>query len=168
VLAGWTFLLIIAGLWSQHDAGLSYPIGDIVRFLVQVPKLVGGVKFEHTHRMIAQVAGLLTIVLAIWTWRVESAVAANADWRRWDRRRSGILGALRCCTICRRRFLRHAALAQTFFCIAVAMAVFTGRDSSKNSRMFGLTSAAQRCYSDSFHFGSVCTTDPGRHVRTTG
>ncbi len=34
-------------------------------------------KFEHTHRMIAQVAGLLTIILAVWTWRVEK--------RRWMR-----------------------------------------------------------------------------------
>ncbi len=43
----------------------------------KIPKLVGGVKFEHTHRMIAQVAGLLTIILAVWTWRVEK--------RRWMR-----------------------------------------------------------------------------------
>jgi heme A synthase len=43
----------------------------------KIPKLVGGVKFEHTHRMIAQDAGLLTIVLAVWTWRVEK--------RRWMR-----------------------------------------------------------------------------------
>ena len=34
-------------------------------------------KFEHTHRMIAQGAGLLTIILAVWTWRVEK--------RRWLR-----------------------------------------------------------------------------------
>jgi heme a synthase len=96
----------------------------------KIPKLVGGVKFEHTHRMIAQAAGLLTIILAIWTWRSEK--------RRWMRVlgffalgtvvMQGILGGL---TV--KFFLpppissAHAALAQTFFCIAVAMALFTGR-----------------------------------------
>jgi len=88
------------------------------------------VKFEHTHRMIAQVAGLLTIILAIWTWRVEK--------RRWLRILAigavgtviaqGILGGL---TV--KFFLpppissAHAALAQTFFCLVVTMAVFTGQ-----------------------------------------
>ncbi|HZQ94561.1 MAG TPA: COX15/CtaA family protein [Candidatus Sulfotelmatobacter sp.] len=91
---------------------------------------MGGVKFEHTHRMIAQAAGLVTILLAIWTWRAER--------RRWMRFlgvaalgtviAQGILGGLTVLF-----FLpppissAHAALAQTFFCIAVAMAVFTGR-----------------------------------------
>jgi len=80
--------------------------------------------------MIAQMAGLLTIILAIWTWRVEK--------RRWMRVLGwtalvtviiqGILGGL---TV--KYFLpppissAHAALAQTFFCIAVAIAVFTGQ-----------------------------------------
>jgi heme a synthase len=33
------------------------------------------VKFEHTHRMIAQLVGLLTIIVCIWLWRAEK--------RRW-------------------------------------------------------------------------------------
>ena len=37
--------------------------------------MVGGVKFEHGHRMVAEFVGLLTICLAIWTWRSEK--------RRW-------------------------------------------------------------------------------------
>jgi cytochrome c oxidase assembly protein subunit 15 len=132
VLAGWTFLLIIAGaLVTSNDAGLSVPDWPTsFGSLYKIPKLVGGVKFEHTHRMIAQGAGLLTIVLAIWTWRVEK--------RRWMRIlgfgalgtviAQGILGGLTVLF-----FLpplissAHAALAQTFFCLAVAMAVFTGQ-----------------------------------------
>jgi len=132
VLACWTFLLIIAGaLVTSNDAGLSVPDWPTsFGSWYKIPKLVGGVKFEHTHRMIAQVAGLLTIILAIWTWRVEK--------RRWLRNLGfaaigtvilqGVLGGI---TV--RFFLpppissAHAALAQTFFCIAVAMAVFTGQ-----------------------------------------
>jgi len=98
--------------------------------LYKIPKLVGGVKFEHTHRMIAQGAGLLTIILAVWTWRSEK--------RRWMR----VLGIAAVGTVIAQGILggltvlyylppaissAHAALAQTFFCIAVAMAVFTGR-----------------------------------------
>lgn len=132
VLAGWTFLLIIAGaLVTSNDAGLSVPDWPTsFGSWYKIPKLVGGVKFEHTHRMIAQVAGLLTIVMAVWTWRAEK--------RRWLR----VLGFAALGTVIAQGVLggitvlfylpppvssAHAALAQTFFCIAVAMAVFTGR-----------------------------------------
>jgi cytochrome c oxidase assembly protein subunit 15 len=131
-LACWTFLLIIAGaLVTSNDAGLSVPDWPTsFGSLYKIPKLVGGVKFEHTHRMIAQVAGFLTIILAIWTWKT--------DHRRWMKYLAwgalgtviaqGILGGLTVIF-----FLpppissAHAALAQTFFCLTVAIAVFTGR-----------------------------------------
>jgi heme a synthase len=132
ILAAWTFLLIIAGaLVTSNDAGLSVPDWPTsFGSWYKIPKLVGGVKFEHTHRMIAQVAGLLTIVMAIWTWRTEK--------RRWLR----VLGFAALGTVIAQGVLGgitvlfylpppvssgHAALAQTFFCIAVVMAVFTGR-----------------------------------------
>ena len=132
VLAAWTFLLIVAGaLVTSNDAGLSVPDWPTsFGSLYKIPKLVGGVKFEHTHRMIAQVAGLLTIVMSIWTWRAEK--------RRWLR----VLGFAALATVIAQGILggitvlfylppavssAHAALAQTFFCIAVAMSVFTGR-----------------------------------------
>ena len=98
--------------------------------LYKIPKLVGGVKFEHTHRMIAQVAGLLTIVLAIWIWRAE-----KRHWMRilgWGALGTviaqGILGGLTVLFYLPPPISSaHAALAQTFFCIAVAIAVFTGQ-----------------------------------------
>ena len=132
ILACWTFLLIIAGaLVTSNDAGLSVPDWPTsFGSWYKIPKLVGGVKFEHTHRMIAQGAGLLTIIFTVWTWRVEK--------RRWLRVLAfaalgtviaqGVLGGLTVLF-----FLpppvssAHAALAQTFFCIAVAMALFTNR-----------------------------------------
>jgi heme a synthase len=132
VLACWTFLLIIAGaLVTSNDAGLSVPDWPTsFGSWYKIPKLVGGVKFEHTHRMIAQVAGLMTIILAIWTWRAEK--------RRWLR----ILGFAAIGTVIAQGILggltvlfflppaissAHAALAQTFFCLAVAIAMFTGQ-----------------------------------------
>jgi cytochrome c oxidase assembly protein subunit 15 len=132
LLACWTFLLIIAGaLVTSNDAGLSVPDWPTsFGSWYKIPRLVGGVKFEHTHRMIAQVAGLLTIILAVWTWRIEK--------RRWMR----LLGLAALGTVIAQGVLggltvlfylppavssAHAALAQTFFCIAVSMALFTGR-----------------------------------------
>jgi len=92
--------------------------------------MVGGVRFEHTHRMIAEFTGLLTIVIAIWTWR--------ADRRRWMKAlgigalgtviAQGILGGLTVLFFLPAPISSaHAALGQTFFCLAVAIAVFTGR-----------------------------------------
>lgn len=131
-LACWTFLLIVAGaLVTSNDAGLSVPDWPTsFGSWYKIPKLVGGVRFEHTHRMIAQVAGLLTIILAVWAWRVEK--------RRWLRFLAwgglgtviaqGILGGITVLFYLPPAVSSaHAALAQTFFCIAVAMALFTGR-----------------------------------------
>jgi cytochrome c oxidase assembly protein subunit 15 len=132
VLACWTFLLIVAGaLVTSNDAGLSVPDWPTsFGSWYKIPKLVGGVKFEHTHRMIAQVAGLLTIVLAVWSWRAEK--------RRWLRVLAyaavgtvvaqGILGGITVLFYLPPAVSSaHAALAQTFFCIAVAIALFTGQ-----------------------------------------
>jgi heme a synthase len=80
--------------------------------------------------MIAQVAGLLTIIIAVWTWR--------ADERRWMRYlglaaigtviAQGVLGGLTVLFFLPPAISSaHAALAQTYFCIAVAMAMFTGQ-----------------------------------------
>src|SRR6476619_5225138 len=121
----WTFVLIIAGaLVTSNDAGLSVPDWPTsFGSLYKIPKLVGGVKFEHTHRMIAQGAGLLTIIMAVWMWRSEK--------RRWLRILAiaavgtviaqGILGGLTVLFFLPAPISSaHAALAQTFFCIAVA------------------------------------------------
>jgi cytochrome c oxidase assembly protein subunit 15 len=131
-VAGVTLLLIVAGaLVTSNEAGLSVPdwpttFGSIYK----MPHMVGGVKFEHGHRMVAEFVGLLTIALAIWTWRAER--------RRWLR----VLGIAAVGTVIGQGILggltvlfylpapissAHAALAQTFFCIAVCIAIFTGR-----------------------------------------
>jgi cytochrome c oxidase assembly protein subunit 15 len=127
-----TFILIIAGaLVTSNDAGLSVPdwptsYGHVLR----LPPWIGGIRYEHSHRMIAGFTILLTIAIAVWTW--------IADRRRWMKLLA--LGALS--TIVAQALLggltvleflppavstAHAAVGQTFFCIAVLIAVFTGR-----------------------------------------
>src|ERR1022692_179721 len=127
-----TLLLIVAGaLVTSNDAGLSVPDWPTTfGSFYKMPQMVGGVKYEHGHRMVAEFVGLLTIILAVWTWRTEK--------RRWLR----LLGLAALATVIMQGILggltvlfflpapissAHAAVAQTFFCIAVAIAVFTGR-----------------------------------------
>src|SRR2546428_9786272 len=40
-----------------------------------MPRMGGGVKFQHRHRMIAGTVSILTMVLVLWLWRSEP--------RRW-------------------------------------------------------------------------------------
>jgi heme a synthase len=132
LLAFCTFLLILAGaLVTSNDAGLSVPdwptsFGSLYR----IPPMVGGVKFEHGHRMIAQFIGLLTIILAVWTQKVD-----RRPWMRalgWSALGTviaqGILGGITVLFYLPPAVsTAHATLAQTFFCIVVSMAMFTGR-----------------------------------------
>src|SRR5205085_7879124 len=106
--------------------------------IYKIPPMVGGVRFEHSHRMIAEFIGLLTILMAIWTWRAES--------RRWMRRLAlgalalvifqGILGGT---TVL--RYLppavssAHATFAQTFFCVAILLSAFTSKTWTQQERL---------------------------------
>src|SRR6204780_5625778 len=71
------FLGVAGGLVTSNDAGVSVPDWPL-SYGKLMPKMEGGIFFEHGHRMIATTVGLLTIILAIWLWRVER--------RRWMRR----------------------------------------------------------------------------------
>ena len=133
MLACGTLLLIVAGaLVTSNDAGLSVPdwpttFGSLYR----IPPMVGGVKFEHGHRMVAELIGFLTIILAVWTWRAER--------RSWMR----TLGVIALGTVIAQGVLggvtvlfylppavstAHATLGQTFFCLIVIMMMVTSRE----------------------------------------
>jgi cytochrome c oxidase assembly protein subunit 15 len=133
LVAGATFLLLVAGaLVTSNDAGLSVPDWPTsFGSLYKLPRMVGGVKFEHGHRMVAELIGLLTIILAIWTWRTER--------RSWVRKlgvaalgtviAQGILGGITVLFYLPPAVsTAHATLAQTFFCLVVVLTVVTGRD----------------------------------------
>jgi cytochrome c oxidase assembly protein subunit 15 len=126
--AGCTFLLLIAGaLVTSNDAGLSVPDWPL-SYGSLWPPMVGGIFYEHGHRMIATFVGALSIVLAVWLWRVESR-----RWVRWLGVAAlgavvaqGILGGLTVLF-----FLpppmsaAHATLAQLFFVTVLSIALFT-------------------------------------------
>ena len=69
-----TLLLICSGgMVTSKNVGLAVPDWPTTfgynMFLFPVSKWVGGILFEHTHRLIASAVGFLTIILAIWLWR---------------------------------------------------------------------------------------------------
>lgn len=129
-----TVLLIAAGgMVTSTDSGLSVPDWPTTygwnMFTFPVSQWVGGIRYEHSHRLIASTVGFLTIVLAIWTWRVEP--------RRWVRRLGflalaavivqGILGGITVLLYLPPAVsIGHAGLAQLFFCLTVTLAVVTG------------------------------------------
>src|SRR6476659_7513250 len=128
-----TALLIAAGgMVTSTGFGLSVPDWPNTygwfMFSFPMSKWVGGIRYEHTHRLIASTVGFLTIVLALWTWRVEP--------RAWVRRLGfaalgavilqGLLGGLTVLLLLPPAIsIGHAALAQLFFCITLTLAVVT-------------------------------------------
>jgi cytochrome c oxidase assembly protein subunit 15 len=133
LVAGCTVFLVLAGsLVTSTDAGLSVPDWPTSygwnMFTFPPSKWVGGIRYEHSHRLIASTVGLLMIVLAAWLWR--------ADPRGWMKRLGatalgavilqGVLGGVTVLF-----FLppavstAHAALAEIVLCLTVAIALFT-------------------------------------------
>ncbi|MBF0490524.1 MAG: COX15/CtaA family protein [Candidatus Omnitrophica bacterium] len=69
-----TFSLIFLGaLVKSTESGLSVPDWPTTygKFMFAFPldQMAGGIKYEHTHRMLASIVGLLTLGLCIWLLR---------------------------------------------------------------------------------------------------
>jgi len=96
-------------------------------FLFPVSKWIGGVLFEHTHRLIASTVGFLTIILAIWLWRTEDrhAVKMLGLIAVAGVILQGILGGLRVTMLKDQIGIFHACLAQAFLGLIVLIAITT-------------------------------------------
>ena len=126
----WTILLLIAGaLVTSNEAALSVPDWPL-SYGTLTPPMVGGVRYEHSHRVVAAIAGLLTIALAVVLWLREQ--------RRWVRNlglaaigavvAQGVLGGLTVLLYLHYGIpVAHACLAQIFFGLIVSLAIFTSR-----------------------------------------
>ncbi len=126
----WTILLLIAGaLVTSNEAALSVPDWPL-SYGTLTPPMVGGIRFEHSHRLIAGGLGLLSIALAVLVW--------TKDERRWLRWFSviavvgiaaqAVLGG----EVVRQLLhywlpVMHACFAQIVFAALLSIAVFTSR-----------------------------------------
>ena len=127
------FLICSGGMVTSKGVGLAVPDWPTTfgynMFLFPVSKWVGGIFFEHTHRLIASTVGFLTIILALGIWRFDS--------RRWLRTLGfaalgavilqGVLGGLRVTMLKDEIGIFHALLAQAFFGILVLITLATSR-----------------------------------------
>jgi cytochrome c oxidase assembly protein subunit 15 len=135
VAAAASVLLLICsgGLVTSHEAGMSVPDWPnsfgYNMFLFPVSRWVGGVFFEHTHRLIASGVGLLTVALCVALFVIEG--------RRWVKTLGviavaavvvqGVLGGLRVTENNALLGLFHGCLAQSFFALMATIALVTSR-----------------------------------------
>jgi heme a synthase len=135
VAAAASVLLLICsgGLVTSHEAGMSVPDWPNTfgynMFFFPLSRWVGGVFFEHTHRLIASGVGLLTLALCVALFFIEE--------RRWVKTLGliavaavvvqGVLGGLRVTENNAALGLFHGCLAQSFFALMATIALVTSR-----------------------------------------
>ncbi len=116
---------------TSKNVGLAVPDWPTTfgynMFLFPVSRWVGGILFEHTHRLMGSLVGFLTIILAVWLWLCED--------RRWVRNLGviaivgvilqGILGGLRVTMMKDQIGIFHACVAQAFLALIVFIALVT-------------------------------------------
>jgi cytochrome c oxidase assembly protein subunit 15 len=132
--AFFTFLLLgLGGLVTSHEAGMSVPdwpntYGNNM-FLFPPAQWIGGIFYEHTHRLLASAVGLMTTILAVWLWLKDSR-----QWMHWLGVvafllviAQGVLGGLRVTLHMDSLGIFHATIAQLFFVLTCAIALFTSR-----------------------------------------
>jgi cytochrome c oxidase assembly protein subunit 15 len=133
LVVGCTVLLVLAGsLVTSTGSGLSVPDWPTSygwnMFTFPPSKWVGGIIYEHGHRLIASSVGCLTIVLAAWLWLTEPR-----RWLKWLGIGAlgavvvqGILGGLTVLFFLPAAIsTAHAALAEIFLCLVVSIGLFT-------------------------------------------
>jgi len=132
-VVAWTVLLLIFGaLVTSNNAALSVPDWpkSFGTWFPSLRQLAGGAFFEHSHRVIAAVMGLLTFVLAVLIWAKD-----NRRWLRWF----GVLAvagvvvqAVLGGEVVRQLLqywlpVLHACFAQIMFAAVLGIAVFTSK-----------------------------------------
>jgi heme a synthase len=130
LVASTLVLIFIGGLVTSTESGLAVPDWPL-SYGMLMPPMVGGVFYEHGHRMAASFVGFLTLVLALWTWRRETrAGVRKLGWAALLAVSvQGLLGGLTVIYLLPTAIsVAHACLAQTFFLLTVAMAYATSRE----------------------------------------
>lgn len=121
------FLVFAGGMVTSTGSGLAVPDWPL-SYGMLMPPMIGGIFYEHGHRMVATLVGMLTIGLAIWLHRTEK--------RRWLRHLGwaalggvclqGLLGGITVLYFLPTAIsVSHAGLAELFFATTVCIAIFT-------------------------------------------
>ena len=130
-------LLFIGGLVTGTGAGLAVPDWPTTfgtnMFLYPWSKMVGGIFYEHSHRLFAAGVGFLTLALVFLLW-----IRDSRQWVRWLGVVAltlvvlqGVVGGLRVVLLEETLAIVHGVLAQTFFALMVSLVLFTSREWSE-------------------------------------
>ncbi len=125
------FLLGAGGLVTSHEVGMSVPDWPNTfgynMFLFPPSKWIGGIFYEHTHRLWASGVGMMTTFLAVWLWLKDPR-----KWMKWLGVAAfllvvaqGILGGLRVVWDNAQLGIVHGVVGQTYFVLMCAIALFT-------------------------------------------
>src|SRR5436305_7850440 len=123
----------MGGLVTSHGAGMSvpdWPNSYGYNMFLFPPRLwIGGILYEHTHRLMGTVVGMLSIALTVLAWKTE-----RRTWVKWLCTSvlgavifQGVLGGLRVVLVKLDLAIVHACFAQAFFCLAALVAIITSR-----------------------------------------
>ena len=127
-------LLFIGGLVTSLGVGLAVPDWPTTfgynMFLYPWSKMVGGIFYEHSHRLLGSAVGLLTILLTITLWTKE-----HRPWMRWLGVVAliaviiqGVLGGLRVILLEHVLAIVHGCFAQAFFAFLAALSLLTAAE----------------------------------------
>jgi len=125
------FLIWVGGLVTSHGAGMAVPDWPTTygynMFFFPFSQWIGGIFYEHSHRLVASGVGFLTVILAVWLWLKE-----ERRWLRWLGIVAlvavvfqGVLGGLRVTQMKDVIGVFHATLAQMFFALLCAISLIT-------------------------------------------
>jgi protoheme IX farnesyltransferase len=129
VAASTLFLIFAGAMVTSTGSGLAVPDWPL-SYGRLMPPMVGGIFYEHGHRMVAATVGLLTVIQAIWLqrrarkrilrilgWCAVGAVIAQ-----------GLLGGLTVLFLLPPAIsIAHAGLAEIFLCLNVSIALLASR-----------------------------------------
>ena len=142
-------LLFLGGLVTSMQVGMVVPDWPTTfgynMFLYPWSKMVGGIFYEHSHRLLGAGVGMLTLGLAATLWVTESR-----RWLAWLGVAAvvavvvqGVLGGLRVVLIEQRIAIVHACLAQAFFALVASISLFTAAEWRTEPRHAPRTDAAK-------------------------
>jgi cytochrome c oxidase assembly protein subunit 15 len=124
-------LLFVGGLVTSTGSALAVPDWPTTfgynMFFYPFSGMVGGILYEHSHRLLGALVGFLTVILTCWLWLKEPRL-----WLRWLGSLAlaavilqGVLGGLRVVLLTQTLAIVHACLAQAFFALLVSITCFT-------------------------------------------
>lgn len=135
-------LIFMGGLVTSHHAGMSvpdWPNSYHYNMFLFPPRLwIGGILYEHTHRLMGSVVGFLSLCLAAWAWRREILMQPRREGTNRGLQYltlavlgavilQGALGGLRVVLVNLDLAIVHACVAQAFFCLAALTALASSR-----------------------------------------